>query len=365
MNQLQVKNAEFLTNILQEANFLNDEVFDFFMDGEGEVKGIKFFIYRIVGESDVKYTLRNIDMWLPKIIMSMNNFIDNFPSTPSYRQTVYECFYEWCKKIADLSYGCDAMLETICGLEPPTYDPAIYLIKKMHGNGVSKKEVSDQFQIEPRTVWNNIQRLDVKNKGKLPPLRIGGQPVYVDIEAKEKGSAHRSFYRTKNTMHPLVMQYNVTQVMMLFKSFQLYFKQTESQICYKMALDAWCQLSDYGKKKLIEKYAKRDKELGNFLNELKDWECDNKVLIFEPEEDFLKEGSGYTVKDKVDTAVKTGAVCDVLFKDATIEILHDQRILHDDNGLFAVPYKEVDGYKHIGYSKKHYFDYSDIDDLVK
>ena len=249
----------------------------------------------------------------------------------------------------------------------------------MHGEGVSKKEVSAEFNVEVRTVWNNIRRLDIKNKGKVPPIRIGGQPVYVDIETTEKeddyptGSRYleRTYYRTPNSMHPFVMQYNVTQAMILLKSLYLYHTTEEintvknSEICYKMAIDAWCQLSEYGKSKILDIYGKHDPEFREFLEGIEDEACGNNIIVFEPEEVFLKENSKINADEQIHIAFKSGAVCRIIFNDRKKQTLYEQRILIDENNRFyAIPEKEITDNKVLTDTNKVYLNFEEIKQII-
>ena len=383
MNQLQRENAEFLMEVLYNANNFRDGAYDFFVNGKDNVLGLKSLIKKIIynKNENIKYNDTNITFWLPIIVQAMNDFleIENFPSTPSYRQTIFEAFVDWCKEIANIYYDYDRIKEVIDDLTPPVYDPAIYLIKKMHGEGVSKKEVSAEFDVEVRTVWNNIRRLDIKNKGKVPPIRIGGQPVYVDIETTEKeddyptGSRYleRTYYRTPNSMHPFVMQYNVTQAMILLKSLYLYHTTEEintvknSEICYKMAIDAWCQLSEYGKSKILDIYGKHDPEFREFLEGIEDEACGNNIIVFEPEEVFLKENSKINADEQIHIAFKSGAVCRIIFNDRKKQTLYEQRILIDENNRFyAIPEKEITDNKVLTDTNKVYLNFEEIKQII-
>ena len=98
MNQLQRENAEFLMKVLYNANNFRDGAYDFFVNGKDNVLGLKSLIKKVIynKNENIKYNDTNITFWLPIIIQAMNDFleIENFPSTPSYRQTIFEAFVD-------------------------------------------------------------------------------------------------------------------------------------------------------------------------------------------------------------------------------------------------------------------------------
>lgn len=376
MLQFQKENEKFLIRVLERHFDCNYDEKNMFMDGKDQILGLKHYINQLAAISTEKYDENNIKVWLPVIIAAMNKFLDsdNLLTTPSYRQAIYETLLDICKEIADTYWDHAMMLDVIKELESPIQDPITYIVKAMH-EGVSKKEISEELQITPRAALNYLRRLDIKNKGKVAPLKIGGQSIYLDIVPdrrcgddiyKKDWHIERDYYKTPNTMHPFVMQYNVTQAKILLNSLYLYWKETNEEICYKMAVDAWCQLSWYGQRKIIEVFGKSDPEFNEFLTWIGDATYCDKLLVFEPEDVFLKEKSYANTDEQIHTAVKGGNVCRVVFfSSAKKETLYGQRILEDAKGFYAVPQKEVKNNTFVGNSEKQYLNADDIKCIIK
>ena len=355
MYRMREKNVEFLTNVLYNSYNFEEETYNNFINGKDETLGLKNWV-RKIADTALSYNNDNINVWLPIIVQAMNDYLDNCPFTPSRRQVIFEVFVDWCKEIANIYYDYDRIKDVIDDLIPPVYDPAIHLIKKMHGEGFSKKEISEETSVNTRTVWNNMRRLDIKNKGKLPPLRIGGQPVYVDIQTQEKEDTYmtgsrrqkRLYYSTPDTMHPFVMQYNVTQAMILLKSLYLYRNslneintENGSEICYEMAIDAWCQLSDYGKQRIKDVFGNLDPGFLDFLAEL--GEGSDNMLQFKSEHTFLKKDSNIFSDEQLIIAHKSGAICRIIFEDKNTPTLYNQRIIFNNNTCeyYAFPQADI------------------------
>lgn len=340
MNRIQNENAEFLIKVLDQNQciWIEDIVHDFYMNGKDCTRGLKFSVKRLVLQSKEKFNNDNFKVWFPVIVEAMNDFlsVDNLSAPPSYRQVVYENFLEWCNEIADNYWDHVKAKEIINELIRPVHDMTVDLVKMLHGDGVSKRKICYDFNVDPRTVTNNLKRLDIKNKGKLAPLRIGGQPVYLKIKAVRREQdddderdelgdiaytsryKERNYYYTPDTMHPFVMQYNVTQAAILIKSLYLYNSKTESDICYNMAIDVWCQLSDYGRERIKKIFGREDLEFNDFLNGMDSYLDGSKLLVFTPEGTLLDKDSNSTVDDQLRIAFKSSEVCRIIFSQIAI-----------------------------------------------
>ena len=388
MNQLERENAEFLFKVLDDclSEFVEEDLHQFYMNGKGSILGLKSFIKKLVLQIKEKFGRDNFNQWFPVITAAMNDFLDveNYPVKPSYRQIVYEEFLEFCNEIADSYWDHVKARDMIKKLTPPVHDMAVDFVKLLHGDdGVSKRRIVYELDIDLRTVTNNLKRLDIKNRGKLPPLRIGGQPVYLDIKSERREQdeyeeweelediiytaryKQRNYYYTPDTMHPLVMQYNVTQAALLMKALYNYNSENEDSICYDMAVDIWCQLSEYGRNRIKKIFGSNDTDFNDFLKEMEDAISSNKVIAFMPEEKFLDKDSDVPPEQQLTVAFKGSKVCRIVFTSSSrLETLDGQRILYDDKGYYAVQQDEVIGIVHTGSSKKIYLKLEEIKQII-
>ena len=70
-------------------------------------------------------------------------------------------------------------------------------------------------------------------------------------------------YVTLNTVHPIGLQLNITQLLSLFQALNLYRMQNQN-IGDDIAKDIWVQLSEYGQRKLLE--LAKDRSIQRLLN---------------------------------------------------------------------------------------------------
>lgn len=387
MNRIQNENAEFLIKVLDQNQciWIEDIVHDFYMNGKDCTRGLKFSVKRLVLQSKEKFNNDNFKVWFPVIVEAMNDFlsVDNLSAPPSYRQVVYENFLEWCNEIADIYWDHVKAKEIINELIRPVHDMTVDLVKMLHGDGVSKRKICYDFNVDPRTVTNNLKRLDIKNKGKLAPLRIGGQPVYLKIKAERREQdddderdelgdiaytsryKERNYYYTPDTMHPFVMQYNVTQAAILIKSLYLYNSKTESDICYNMAIDVWCQLSDYGRERIKKIFGREDSGFNDFLKEMNSYLDGSNMLVFTPEGTFLEKDSDLKANEQLLIAFKSSKVCRIIFLSKyKMDTLYGQRIMQDEKGYYAVPKEAVVGSECSVKYEKNYLDPKKIYQLI-
>lgn len=169
--------------------------------------------------------------------------------------------------------------------DPLTVDTNIELVKMLH-RGATKEEISKKLQITERATQEKIAVLNGKRK---MPLRVGGQALYVNVSDRridpdphtdsEKKTSKKNVkkYQTWNTMHPITLQLNMTQLWTLFRALALY-QSKGYMIGDDIAKDIWVQLSEYGQERLealaedraLERMMPLDEnvKLQNYLNNM-------------------------------------------------------------------------------------------------
>ena len=196
------------------------------------------------------------------IAEAMAEYLEPFPASFSYKQKTRAVFYQWLMEIQK-RYDIVAAEEVIpddldprkC---PSEQDTAVAMVKRLQNRGgVSREDLAIELGITPRAVQKNLRKLDrnlyegtkLDENASYVPFRIGGQPVHVRITSKER-EKNRKYYRTVNTMHPIVLQENVLQVATLLQALFRNTCETESEISRFIAIDIWFQLTDYAKRKV-------------------------------------------------------------------------------------------------------------------
>lgn len=216
------------------------------------------------------------------IAKALNDYAAAFPAPFSYKQTLRRKFYSWIT-IIQRRYNVTVDESFFSELKTPTAekDTAIALVKELHAReGVSREELSKRLGINQRAVQKDLRKLDRElyegskrpGEGEYVPFYIGGQEVSVkveDVKSGEKGD-RKKYFRTLNTLHPIVLQENLMEAGILLQALAKHYYNYESEISRRIAVDIWCQLSDYAKERIRRFIAQDDPELTDLIMELED-----------------------------------------------------------------------------------------------
>jgi len=210
-------------------------------------------------------------------------------------------------------------------------DPVIEIIKGMHCEpqrerfydipsiidrdkviwGMTKEETCEELGISLRTFQNILNRLDRK-KNKEEPFYICGQPIKLDIteervsykklkkalsknrvdlkneiiSVNEDIKDRRTRYCTPNSMHPVFLQLNVSQLACLMKALAHFDEINDGNIASGLGVYVLSQLSRYGISRLEKIYAENDAVLKNFLDNLQDYSEEQIQSAFMTDEEF-------------------------------------------------------------------------------
>lgn len=277
------------------------------------------------------------------IVDAVAGYLDGRSAPISVRHNVYQHLYSWCKMLGQ-KYNIDDYDMYLNDIPKPNdEDFVIGLIKNLHGrDGITKSELAGKMNKSKRAVQANIHRLsgdDPKN-----PLRIGGFSVKVPVEYKEEKyrDEHRRFY-TPNTMHPIVYQLNLMQTASLLQAF-MYSYDMDNNIPLDLAIDTWCQLSDYAKNRIKEIFCLKDDNFAEFIDIVED-ESDNSYRHFMTEAEMLNDEK-VSPGEQLDLAFKGGRKCDLYlnspFRTRTNCIIGYDRGRHC---YYAVNADDIDGDK--------------------
>ena len=166
----------------------------------------------------------------------------------------YEYLMQWFDKIGE-ALSQDGKTVVIGSeyrpADPLTGDTNIELVKMLH-RGATKEEIGKKLQITERAVQEKIAALNGKRK---MPLRVGGQALHVNVSDRriapdvcedseqKRGKQNVKKYQTLNSMHPITLQLNVTQLWTLFRALALYHSKGYT-LGDDIAKDIWVQLRE-------------------------------------------------------------------------------------------------------------------------
>jgi len=302
-----MKTVDDVIQFMYDVQSIDDKKSIQYMKGTYNNKGLESYLNRRIPKN---FTENDMVFLFKCIAIAMDEYINDFIGTASYKEKIYLDFCEWFVQIGyNINYidFDDKYMQTIfeSNVERPIKLDVVDLIKQLHPReGVTKcylrERYADSFRgsklgnkayrNQNKTIINMINRLSGKTEN---PYHIGGQKVCVDIsycDMKDKESdydinnqALRHYY-TPNTLNPLILQENVTQVGTILEGLSLEYYLKESDIALEIAVDIWCQLSDYCQKRLYDSFGKRSSDLSEFFDTINDSVKGDHVLSFMTED---------------------------------------------------------------------------------
>lgn len=244
----------------------------------------------------------------------MDQYLSSYPAPPSYRQKVYQKFFQWASDVGEKKKipNYEDMLGNLYA--PINKDPVIGLIQELHPReGITKDELSVKYGVSQRVIQANLHRLDSESDAE--PFRIAGQSVKVpvkrvsreDVKVEDKDRRWR-FY-TPDTLNPVIFQCNIMQTATLLKSFFYNYRDYGNLIPFDMAVDVWIQLSDYAKDRIQEIFGKQDNDFLEFLTEIEDSSMEE--LHYFHTEDDMNSDMQVSESERLNMAYKGGKRCKV------------------------------------------------------
>lgn len=236
----------------------------------------------------------NADL-LHTVVDGMAYYLRGYPSPASYKQHLWDSCDSWIRRIAEV-LGLDAgnLFEEELS-RPVERDLGIELIKALHAKGgKTKEQLAEDLHIGKKTIQTELRALDPslqKTGEKVRPLRIAGQEMHPKIEYRDQyqeDNAHRydRVFYMEERLHPLALQLNTHQVGTLLLSLYRRFDEEESNLCYEMALDIWCQLSPYGQKRIEEIFG-REPGFREFFEQIRAELAEGRLLAFHSEDELI------------------------------------------------------------------------------
>jgi len=152
------------------------------------------------------------------ICVGMEGFLKSFRTRAIFKQELKSKLIAWIDAI-EKTYGLSSNNSVEMWPDFVEKDVGIELVKLLHARypGITKNDLSKSLGVSKKTIQNYLRKLDPslnesEQQTDSSPLRIGGHEMHVDIESEEVQLRGDRAYYTPNTLHPVVMQFNVTQV---------------------------------------------------------------------------------------------------------------------------------------------------------
>ncbi|MCR5783100.1 MAG: hypothetical protein K6G90_10245 [Clostridia bacterium] len=243
-------------------------------------------------------------------------YLREYPASSIYKERVIRPFIvEWYKAAAAYLGQSDDS-ETLF----PHYvviDKTVELLKALHPrNGATKADIGRKIGVygkNLKTVQTDLRLLSpspemngASYKGRR--LSVGGHTVKIKVrEIQDRGGQKR--FLTPNTVHPLILLPNVTQVGNLLRALARLYKEEDNDVVATTGADIWLQLTDYCKERIRDVFAKEDKTLEAFLKDIGTFDYNSGSVGFVTE----REMDGYisNISERLLLAGKAGRICDI------------------------------------------------------
>lgn len=295
------------------------------------------------------------------------DYLNEYPTSSIYKERFLRPFIvEWYQNTVDY-LGVYDDTETLF----PHYvvkDKTIDLLKALHPReGVTKQEISQQLGMNGKnhkSVQTDLRLLSpslAENDNtsyRNKTLKVGGHVVRVKVKEESRGG--KKYYHTPNTVHPLILLSNVSQIYTLLQSLANFSEKEKSDFAIYLGVDIWLQLSDYGKGRVRalcgddDENKKDDKNaLIGFLNTVENCINDNSEVGFMTEIEM--ESYISSIRERLMMAMKHDRICDLtLEKNGERKSYQNQKIRLLKNHYRAVSVE--DSRVFIDFSVEDFFD---------
>lgn len=232
---------------------------------------------------------------------AMGKTLDGQPGSIEHKQRLWEVFNVWLA-VMEKEYGFSISRPLRPFLESED-GKLIQLLKGLHGTdglGCERAPLCDKIGVKEKTLRTYLKRLNGDLEDE--PWTLGGQRVSTDVKIRKDGRKRYTY--TPDTLHPIVMQLNITQAAYLLKSLGIAYDSRcyGNELSADLAYGIWSQLSPYAKKRIREAYVSEDRvtryvnrsaeeekeaaAFGAFLNKM-EWKAEHWVDEFFTESEML------------------------------------------------------------------------------
>lgn len=321
------------TGLDDDHNYGEHTLLSFIAD---ELKGQKVSV-------DARYADRiNNQRCIEGIVEGMAEYVRLYPAQFAVRQQIKDTLLSWVMSILAI-YKIEET-PSLDALRPDKrdQDTAIAMLKELQSvKGVSVVDLNEKLgfkQASYRGIKNDLRKLDpslceneeTAKRAAESPFRIGGQPVRVKIKEISKEHDKRKYFRTVNTLHPLVLQENLMQVGTMLQALSRNHYEHEDGISFSIAANIWYQLSDYAKRRIRLIFTIEDPDLKAFLMDLDEIFPDNRLATeYQTERELQNAEDNMSIENILVFTLKArGRRCDLWLRiDDEIQEMPDCEIV--------------------------------------
>ena len=189
---------------------------------------------------------------------AMGKTLDGQPGSIEHKQRLWEVFDAWLA-VMEKEYGFSISRPLRPFLESED-GKLIQLLKGLHGTdglGCEREPLCDKIGVKEKTLRTYLKRLNGDLEDE--PWTLGGQRVSTNVKIRKDGRKRYTY--TPDTLHPIVMQLNITQAAYLLKSLGIAYGSHcyGNELSADLAYGIWSQLSPYAKKRIREAYVSEDR----------------------------------------------------------------------------------------------------------
>lgn len=189
---------------------------------------------------------------------AMGRTLDGQPGSIEHKQRLWEVFDVWLA-VMEKEYGFSISRPLRPFLESED-GKLIQLLKELHGTdglGCERKSLCDKIGVKEKTLRTYLKRLNGDLEDE--PWTLGGQRVSTVVKIRKDGRKRYTY--TPDTLHPIVMQLNITQAAYLLKSLGIAYDSHcyGNELSADLAYGIWSQLSPYAKKRIREAYVSENR----------------------------------------------------------------------------------------------------------
>lgn len=261
----------------------------------------------------------------------LNAFIISYRGLVFYKQKMRDKCVVWCENIGRALGVAEELVnaqikDKLC--IPFMEDLTCRVLKELHSReGISKADLSRKLGVHEKTVYNEIEKI----KGTKGTARIYGQQIQMKVnEDYVSGDIDKSYikkYHTKNTVHPVMLQMNISQTATMLSALAKAYLNEGKNIAWTLGFEIWGQLSKYGRERIETVYSTRDEDLITFIGELSMELEKMPLMTFQTE---LEAFSDLYYDEQLLVACKTGHKCDItMFVDGMRETYTDCIVKED------------------------------------
>jgi len=264
------------------------------------------------------------------VMSSMAAYITEFPTTPLFRQKLWDCCNAWLMRIAE---GEGLPLEPdefeVIIPKPVVKNTGIALVKALHEEkGKTKKQLAKAMGVSTKTIQTGLHALDPElgedDANNKREFRVGGQLLRVKIK-RDETNPKQPIYSTPDRLHPVILQLNTMQVGVLMQALQKWNDLRDSTVSRELAIDVWSQISEKGQTRIKDVFGQFDEDLTAFFSDITG-ETDLELHSqFQTEAEMIDQIS--SMEEQLQIAFKSGERYSFTLRlDGKKQYLKDQRI---------------------------------------